>query len=406
MVTKILEDQGFTTVSRQHLSDKNGIRHELDIVAYKGRLTLAVECKNRALDKPVGIEEVRDFLYKLTSLSIPNALFVAYGRLSGEGVELCQSQGVEVWDHEILKEKYVEAVAGRLESTSEEVVDLALEPRARLDSVSAVTLANPNLLRVTSASLVFHPYISAEYRLRFIGKDPNREEHKIADDGTLVFDGLTGDLVGAFDPAGKDLNFESLSDGGTRGERKVVRMVLDDLKSIRPRSGLRITRDPAFRLRLLKAEVEVGRLETASKTLVADANETVVKYRVRGGRNDGEHRTHTFSPKPKNVEIRDFNTIHVPFWDLSFESGVHTYARRVLASSGQVIEDQLAFCPKHIEIMGFKFVRKQPSAICESCGGAYCSDHVRLAPDGHYYCDMDTPPQFRPAKKGFFGFMR
>lgn len=406
MVAKILQTEGFATDNRAQLSDRDGIRHELDIVATKGRLKLAIECKNHAPGRAVGIEEVRNFLYKLTRLSIPNGLFVAYDRLSMDAMELCQTQGVEVWDHVILKEKYIEAVAGRLETASEEVVPLALAPRVQLDSVSTVRLANPSLLRLASASLVFHPYVSVEYHLRFIGKDPSREEHRIADDGTLFFDGLTEDLVGACDQDGEDRNFEAVSQAETKGERKVLRMILGDLKFLKPMAHFRIARGPAFRLKILDAEVDETKLKTFSKDTVSEENEEVVTYRVHGGRSDGERKSHTFSPKPRHVELRDFKTIHVPFWDLRFEAGARTYSRRILASSGQVIEDQLALCPRHIEIGGFKFVKKPPTALCEVCGGAYCADHVTLAPDGRYYCDVDVPPQFKPTKRGFFGFGR
>lgn len=409
MVEKILQEEGFATVMRQRLLDKSGIRHELDIVGTKGRLTKAVECKNR-VGRPIGTDDVRNFLQKLTLLEIPNGLFVAYDRLSSDAMELCKSQGIEVWDHEILKEKYIEAVAGRLEVASAKVVDLALEPKVDFMSASAAHLANPNLLKVASANLVLHPYVAVEYKLRFIGKDPNHEEHKIAGDGTFVFDGLTGDLVGAYDTDGRDQNFRALSSGETKEQRKVVGMVLDDLKSRRPISNLRLARDAGFRLSVLEAEVDEKELETSTKDTVAEEHEEQVTYRVRGGRSDGERRTHTLAPKPKHVEVRSVKTIHVPFWDLRFESGVHAYARRIIASSGQIIEDQLALCPKHLGIGGITFLKKPTSALCESCGGAYCADHAVLAPDGHYYCDAHTPPQFRPAKTGLFqkalGFMR
>lgn len=47
-------------------------------------------------------------------------------------------------------------------------------------------------------------------------------------------------------------------------------------------------------------------------------------------------------PRANEITIRGHHVVFVPKWDLQYESGERDYQRRILASSGAFLEDELA----------------------------------------------------------------
>ena len=60
-VEKILQDRGFSTETRTKRRGTSGQLNEIDIIATRNRVIIAVECKNYAESSKVGIKEIRDF---------------------------------------------------------------------------------------------------------------------------------------------------------------------------------------------------------------------------------------------------------------------------------------------------------------------------------------------------------
>lgn len=116
-VEAILKAEGYYTQRRLRLDGQKG-KSEIDILAvkkYRGNdKKLAVECKN--YDKPVPVKEVRDFLYKLEDLQIPNGLFVAYRQFSSEAKAWGEKGGMQLWDGDTVYQKFYELQVGRLKT--------------------------------------------------------------------------------------------------------------------------------------------------------------------------------------------------------------------------------------------------------------------------------------------------
>jgi hypothetical protein len=90
--------------------------------------------------------------------------------------------------------------------------------------------------------------------------------------------------------------------------------------------------------------------------------------------------------KYNEIKIGDdlLSPIYVPKWVINIEAKGNTYTREALAASNTILIDEISLCPKEFfaRIMA---VDKQTYAICEICGGAYCSKHIDSV-NNSYYC--------------------
>jgi hypothetical protein len=87
-----------------------------------------------------------------------------------------------------------------------------------------------------------------------------------------------------------------------------------------------------------------------------------------------------------NVRIIDkaSSCIYVPKWVINIESHNTTYTREILGASNTILIDEMAYCPLEF-FARFRPSRKQTYAVCERCGGAYCSRHIERVNDS-YFC--------------------
>jgi hypothetical protein len=67
MFDKILKAKGFDTIRRKKLEGKSGTFHEIDILATKNEIVLAVECKNYGETRTIGLKCITDKIYFLIS---------------------------------------------------------------------------------------------------------------------------------------------------------------------------------------------------------------------------------------------------------------------------------------------------------------------------------------------------
>jgi hypothetical protein len=87
-----------------------------------------------------------------------------------------------------------------------------------------------------------------------------------------------------------------------------------------------------------------------------------------------------------NVQIIDraYSCIYVPKWVINIESANNVSTREMLAASNTFLMDEIAYCP-HEFFARFRSGRKETYAVCERCGGAYCSRHIEKVHDS-YFC--------------------
>jgi hypothetical protein len=78
--------------------------------------------------------------------------------------------------------------------------------------------------------------------------------------------------------------------------------------------------------------------------------------------------------------------VYLPKWIIIIKAGASTYKRKALAASNKIIIDEIAVCPKHFSVPKIWNRHKLTSAICEICGGAFCSDHI-FKVGYSYFCE-------------------
>jgi len=121
-VEKILRAKGYKTQLRQRIQGSSGVPHEIDIVAERGPIKKAVECKN--WERPAGKENIQKFVQTLDELGrYWNGVFVAYGGFTQGARDMAEHYGIELWDYDYLKEEYWAVSVGRAEyGTAEESI--------------------------------------------------------------------------------------------------------------------------------------------------------------------------------------------------------------------------------------------------------------------------------------------
>lgn len=91
-------------------------------------------------------------------------------------------------------------------------------------------------------------------------------------------------------------------------------------------------------------------------------------------------------PRYADIAIEKKILAYLPKWIIIIKAGTSTYKRKALASSNKIIIDEIAICPKHFSVPKIWNRRRLTSAICEICGGAFCSDHI-FKVGYSYFCE-------------------
>lgn len=119
VVEQILKKRGFSTKRRLKLRGRSNSLSEIDILAAKKNLDIAVECKNYDSQAVVGIKEIRDFHSKLADIQhYGESLFVTYGRFSSDSITYADKYNIELWDGERLSQIYLSMLVGRHSSST------------------------------------------------------------------------------------------------------------------------------------------------------------------------------------------------------------------------------------------------------------------------------------------------
>ncbi len=123
---------------------------------------------------------------------------------------------------------------------------------------------------------------------------------------------------------------------------------------------------------------------------VVDRNESDIGYEVKV---KGEWETRSFKAVPRldEVKIRRTELIFVPKWDFQYEAGPLSFSRRYLASSGQVLVDEIAKCRK------CALLKRQTVAVCETCGKPLCDKHSYQ--EAGWFCEDHITSSMREQMK-------
>lgn len=97
-----------------------------------------------------------------------------------------------------------------------------------------------------------------------------------------------------------------------------------------------------------------------------------------------------YVPKKNEISIKNMQITYIPKWDITFESGNHIFSRKIFASSGKTIFDNISLCPKHFSLGKVKIIKVKTEAVCEICGCALCkNDFYNI--NGKILCQDDLP---------------
>jgi uncharacterized Zn finger protein (UPF0148 family) len=365
MTSDIFEKRGWTVKRNYHPPTRSGASTEIDVFIERGKIRKAIECKNFEDYRMVGVKDLRDFAYKLSDTGIAVGIAVTNSQFSEEAVKLADSEGIDLWDGEKLKENFFACSLGRMVNPSL-LHDPTLPIRMDYETVSAFPLKNPDDIRLTSSVLLYQPYISVKFRLQISRKDPTGQNHKIGDQGTYFIDALDGDIINRERGTLEHLGgiFKSKQE---RQESKEDKLVSEDLETITTETKP-VLRTSDYDVTIAEQTVSTEEAIKVVKYRVVEKNTIDEKYTIKAKGRE-ETRTMKIVPKLNEVEIRGTRTVYVPKWILEYEAGSKEYTRRFLASSGNPINDELSKCNI------CTVLKKDTTAICTECGRTICEKH-------------------------------
>jgi hypothetical protein len=150
-----------------------------------------------------------------------------------------------------------------------------------------------------------------------------------------------------------------------------------------------------YESKVLKVDVTEEETRKRAMEYVIEKHTRMLHYQPRRSRDEllGETRSMRILPKASEVTIRGQSVVYVPKWDLQYESGERDYQRRILASSGLVLEDELAKCMK------CRLLRGVTVAVCDVCGLTICEKHT-YEEGGGLLCEDHISSVLRESIKG------
>ncbi|MGB9134184.1 MAG: restriction endonuclease [Candidatus Bathyarchaeia archaeon] len=385
-VEKILVGKGYVTERRKRIEGPRGI-HEIDIVAKRGNVTRAVECKN--WKDPVGIEQIRNFWAKLQDIgSNWNGLFVSLEGFTEDAEGFAEACNIDRWDKDFLKEEWLAVGVGRATYAARgetRTVKNALPLNVNFSQASETILKNEEKTSV-SGMLSYHPYFVASYAYYAKFKDPTKETHTFKDEGKVFIDALDGAVL---NPSPTKLagtvkrTLKLLVSKEAREESKRNKRLVEELSRDSSLREYEVTGGDKFKVRILEPVASSSSATKSTIEFVTAKNTETIRYRAMTKGKEPTIRTVTYAPKRQNINIKSITLVNVPRWDIDFEAFNKTYSREMLACSGTVLEDTLRNCPKHTGPF-----KKENIAVCEKCGQALCDKHVFACPTcGKWLCE-------------------
>lgn len=363
-VALIFKNMGYDVKVRQRFSTQSGTA-EIDILLSKGNRRRGVECKNYGQSRYIGIKELRDFKGRLEQVGILSGLFVTNTFFSGEAEQYADSTGIETWDKSDLQEKLLIFFTGRDGLDKAETIQ-ALRMIQPFAAVSAVNLKNSQSIRLSTSLLVYHPYYLVKYRVYGTRKDPTGRVHKLIDEGTCIIDAIDGDVINRESGIVEGIG-GLLGPKEKRMEKKEDKLVTRDLVNGVPEKQT-LTSTSDYETKTLEPQVSGASAWKIARDYAIDKNTRTVQYEPKRS-DDSFPRTMKITPKEAEVSRRGVSLVHVPKWNLEYESGQMTFQRKSLASSGTMVRDSLAKCEK------CSILHRSTIAVCDICGLPLCEKH-------------------------------
>ena len=361
----ILDKMGYSVEKRKRMPTKSGATAEIDLLLSRGNRRKIVECKNYDPSRSVPVSDMRIFKDKMSDTGIMSGLFVTNTVFSEDSEKLADSVGIELWDGDEHKERFYAYSIGRTRNPSL-INEPILPVITDFSTASLLNLRNNEAVRLFSSVLLYHPYVIVKYRLQARRNDPTGRSHSFSDSGAYYVDALDGDIINLE----KNIVDNVLGLLKTKDERirsKEDKLISEDLETIVPVSKP-VLLNSDYNVSPAEPEVTEEEATKIVKYHLVEKNKQQVSYQVK---KQGELETRYFSfvPRLNEISIRGVKMVYVPKWNFDYESGDYSFSRRLLASSGRTIEDDLVKCRK------CTLIKRDTVAVCEKCGIPLCEKH-------------------------------
>lgn len=378
-VEQIFIAKGYDTKRRQRIKGNAGTINEIDILAQKKRIKIAIECKNYST--PIGQSQLRDFVQKLKEIRINNGYFVSNSDFTSGANKFAQQMNITLWSKENVMEEYWHVNIGRSKIGQEYQVKNALPLKVNYNDASKLELKNLKVIHIESSSLFYKPFFVVEYRFKARYKDPTRTTHEFYDEGTVAIDGLDGTIVNKYNMMGKLKKILANSDD------EIDLTIKDELKHYDKVENYRVVGDP-FSVHMMESNVQTRFVKKLAIDFITDINKKDIYYTPKSAETSFDQKVVNYSPKRKDILIKKINFLYVPKWKIQFQSLDHDYSREVYGYTGTKIEDTIEYCPLHARFGGLRIISRKTNTLCEICGKALCDEHISQCPEcGKWICE-------------------
>lgn len=388
MVEKIFQSQGYETKTRQKILGESGAYNEIDVIATRKSVKIAIECKNYAEGSKVGIKEIRDFVQKLVDINFHRGIFVTSSYFSDEARTLADSnpneKQVELWDREDLTHQVMTTTLGRdsksnlLSKTLK--IENALPMQGSVNDYSFLHLKNSDKVAIRKKDITFVPIYAVSFNLHEEFRAPDKQMYSHHNDGFYYLDGISGRFLYKKDSVEErdyDLSPE---------EKQIVH----DLQDYEPRM-LEVTEEKNSKIEKLVPTIDRKNIEFQVRNRVAKDNKRIITWEQKVARDKIETKQYPHMPQHSSIQCQT-RVVNVPRLEIEFESKEYVYDKVVMMASGVVIQDEISDC-KHV--LG----KKTTFAVCDICGVAKCEKDIVLGNNDDTYCKKHIPDDIKQSRK-------
>ncbi|HJJ22087.1 MAG TPA: restriction endonuclease [Nitrosopumilus sp.] len=385
IVEKIYQSQGYETKTRQKILGKSKKYNEMDVLATRKSVKIAIECKNYSEDRKVGIKEIRDFVAKLNDLNIHNGLFVTSSYFSEDARIFAENDQNEIklWDKDDLTDQIMTNALGRDSSSvllKSFTIENALPLQGSVEDYCILYLKNQDKVTVKRRDIIFVPIYITLINLYEEFNAPDKLMYTHHNTGQYYLDGTTGSLLMKSD------NVEKKQFSLSKEEKQVI----EDLQVLEPQM---IKVEETNNLNIIKLHPGIDRknIEFQVRNQVAKDNKKTIEYKVKLGKEQFEKKHYPHMPHHGSIQCQT-RIVYVPKLVIEFESKEHIYEKIVMMASGVIIQDTISDC-KHI--LG----KKTTFAVCDVCGVAKCEKDITLGNNDDCYCKNHIPVEIKETMK-------
>ncbi|MGI0006758.1 MAG: restriction endonuclease [Nitrosotalea sp.] len=203
-------------------------------------------------------------------------------------------------------------------------------------------ILNRDLVELTNAKLLLHPYWIIEYSYFLEVRKPGTGEvlNDDSGDGKFIIDGYTG---------------RRLEEGDS-----IVQYIANIYHTVL--SSDTIVEDD-FTISKLEQKININAIISDFKTNLAAECEITGSYPDR----NGELKEITRRLSPSQIKILQQNLIYLPSWELEYKARNKKFVKNYFAYDGKVVRDDFVECVQ---------CRNIPSILCSKCLSLSCENHT------------------------------